>query len=103
MIPSGRCQKLRERVKLPKYYISYKKKNLLVERKGEEMWTLLSVETLIHSTDLLNVTMCRHSARYCGRKSNKNIVIKNSNKIKTLSLRNTDEKMYIISGIEDDL
>lgn len=65
---------------------------------------LLSVvTTLIHSTDLLNVTMCRHGARHYGRKSNKNIVIKNSTKIKTLSLRNIDEKMYIINGIQDDM
>lgn len=69
------------------------------------MWTLSSVATiLIHSTDLLNVTMCRHgAARHCGRKSNKNIVIKNSNKIKTLSLRNIDETIYIINGIQDDM
>lgn len=80
-----------------------KKPHLFVKHKGEEMWMLLSVvTTLIHSTDLLNVTMCRYGARHCGRKSNKNIVIKNSTKIKTLSLRNIDEKMYIINGIQDD-
>lgn len=63
---------------------------------------LLSVITLIHSTDLLNASRCRHGVRYCGRKSNKNTVIKNSNKIKTLSLRNIDET-YIINGIQDDM